>query len=64
MIRKYLPQANILCCAICMLLVLIDKIWPKLYLFNGRPVKLFALIVCLITAANSILLISRNRKSR
>ena len=47
-----------------MLLVLIDKIWPKLYLFNGRPVKLFALIVCLITAANSILLISRNRKSR
>lgn len=61
MVRKYLPWVNLLACAICLILILVDAIWPDLLLFNEKPAKTAALVACLITAANAMLLISRYR---
>lgn len=61
MVRKFLPWLNLVLCVICLLLIMIDAIWTKLYLFNGKFVKAYVLVTSLVTAANAIMLISRYR---
>lgn len=62
MLRKFLPRINLLLCGICLVLILIDAVWPDILLFNSSFVKAFILISCLVTAFNAILLIARYRR--
>ena len=61
-IEKYLPAASAALCALLLLLLLIDAIWPKTELFLNEIIKLIILIACVATAGCSFLLIRRDRR--
>ena len=61
-IEIYLPAASSALCALLLLLLLIDAIWPKTELFLNEIIKLIILIACVATAGCSFLLIRRDRR--
>ena len=60
-IQAIFPKANLLACGICLVLLLIDMIWKKIYLFNNGFTKFGVLVICLITFANSAMMIGNFR---
>ena len=62
MIKKALPPVSAALCAVCMLLLLIDRIAPDLSLFLKPWVKQYILITCLTTIAASCVKLSRTRR--
>lgn len=60
-VQSYLPKVNLLLCAALLFMILLDAVLSKVYLFNGKPMKLFALIVCLVNFADSAMLIAWQR---
>ena len=63
-LRKYLPLACLVLCAVLVLLLLIDLIWPGLYIFLKPFGKWFALITCLCASGCGMLQIARDRETR
>lgn len=61
MLHKYLPRISAALCGGCLLLLLIDLVFPNIYLFLQGWVKLYLLIACLAAAGAAILLASRQR---
>jgi len=60
-IRGTLPKVSLLLCAGCLVLLLVDLIWPGIMLFLKEWVKVYLLAACLVTAAAGVLLASRQR---
>ena len=61
-IVRLLPLIDGLLCAVLLILLLIDAIWPLADLFLNDFVKLLVLITCLCTAACGVLLIAAQRR--
>ena len=61
-IMRLLPLIDGLLCAVLLILLLIDAIWPLADLFLNDFVKLLVLITCLCTAACGVLLIAGQRR--
>ena len=62
-IERYLPVASAALCALLLLLLLIDVIWPKSELFLSEIVKSVILITCVLAALCGLLLIRRDRRA-
>ena len=60
--QRLLPAVSALLCAVLMILLLIDAIWPLANLFLNPFVKLLTLVSGLIAAACGILLAARERR--
>ena len=60
-IRKILPWISALMCVVLLVLLLMDALWPSLYVFNSALVKCYVLVTAIVAALTAILLISRNR---
>ena len=60
-IQAIWPKVNLLACGICLILLLIDLIWKKIYLFNANLTKFGVLAICLITFVNSAMMIGNFR---
>ncbi len=62
-IERYLPVASAALCALLLLLLLLDAIWPKSELFLSELVKSVILITCVLSALCGLLLIRRDRRA-
>ncbi|MDO4865110.1 MAG: hypothetical protein Q4C10_01025 [Clostridia bacterium] len=62
-IERYLPIVSAALCALLLLLLLIDAIWPKAELFLSEIVKLVILITCIVVALCGALLIHADRRA-
>lgn len=62
-IEKLLPLVDAALCAVLLVLLLIDAIWPLANIFLNGFVKLLLLVTCLVTAACGIMLASRQRRA-
>ncbi len=62
-IEKWLPLVSAALCAVLLILLLIDAIWPLANIFLNGFVKLLLLVTCLVTAGCGALLSSRQRRS-
>ena len=60
--EKYLPAVSAALCALLLLFLLIDAIWPKAELFLSEIIKWIVLIVCVAAACCGLLLIRRDRR--
>ena len=61
LLRKYLPPVSAALCGGCILLLLIDLVWPNLYLFLQGWVKVFLLLACFAAAGTALMLAARQR---
>ncbi len=61
-IKKALPPVSAALCAVCMILLLIDRIAQDLSLFLKPWVKLYILVTCLTVIAASCVKLSRTRR--
>lgn len=60
-VQSYLPKINLLLCAALLFMILLDAILSRAYIFNGKPMEIFTLIVCLVNFADSTMLIAWQR---
>lgn len=60
--QRLLPAISALLCAVLMILLLIDAIWPLANLFLSAFVKLLTLVTGLLAAACGIMLAARERR--
>lgn len=63
-VLKVLPLVNEAMCAILLLLLALDVLWPRWGLFLNEFVKLFLLLTCLVSAVNGARLYARWRRRR
>ena len=63
-VLKLLPLVNEAMCAILLLLLTLDVLWPRWGLFLSEIVKLFLLLTCLVSAINGARLFARLRRRR
>ena len=59
---KLLPIVNACLCAVLLVLLLADAIWPLANIFLNPFVKVFLLLTCLLSAVCGGLLIARQRR--
>ncbi len=59
---KLLPIVNAYLCAVMLVLLLADAIWPLANIFLNPFVKVFLLLTCLLSAVCGGLLIARQRR--
>lgn len=61
-VLKVLPLVNEAMCAVLILLLALDVLWPRWGLFLSEYVKLFLLLTCLVSAVNGARLYARLRR--
>ena len=61
-LRRLLPRLSALFCAVLLVLLLIDVIWPGIYLFDNPFTKFFVLIACLLAALTGFFIYARQRE--
>ena len=61
-LKKAVLPINIACCALLLVLMLLDLFWPRKNIFLSEWVKLFMLLTCVLSSVNAIRLISFRRK--
>ena len=59
--RRLLLMASAILCAVLLILLLADAIWPLANLFLSAFVKALLLVTCLVSAACGIMLIAHQR---
>ena len=62
-IEKWLPLIDAALCAVLLVLLLVDAIWPLVNVFLNGFVKLLLLVTCLATAGCGALLAGRQRRA-
>lgn len=61
-VKRALLPVNIACCALLVVLMILDLFWPRKNIFLYGGVKLFILATCVLSSVNAARLIARRRK--
>lgn len=60
--RRSISLINLVICAACVLMLMLDRLLPDMMLFNEKPAKIVALVACVSTFVTAVVQVGYNRK--